>query len=129
MIKIFIVWAKDPVSKIETIVAWDRNRKQAELKMQSAVGIANQFRLSEYTIEQSALSDLRQVLVNVSAQLLTDVMAVSKEIGANPTEILLLRHEIVLKNKLAQSRIGTPDGLIYDSEVDAYLLAVEAGII
>lgn len=129
MIKIFVVWAKDPVSKVETIVAWDRNRKQAELKMQSAVGIANQFRLSEHIIEQSALSDLRQVLVTVSAQLLIDVMKVAKEIKAKPTEILLLRHEIVLKNKLAQSRIGTPDGLIYDDEIGKYLIALEAGII
>lgn len=129
MLKIYAVWEFNPLLKKESIIAWDRDKNQAELKKKIILNNFNQIRVAEHLIDEDKIKEIRKVRLAMCEQMLANVKSVSKKINADSKDGLMIRADLVDRVEKAKERMKTPEGFIHDDEIERYLFYIQNGII
>ena len=125
MMKIYVIWQYNPLTKSESIVGWSRDKAQAQISHTPSL---QPERVEERLIPPGLLADLRRIRIHVLKDMLDNIPELTKTINADSKDVLLIRHDIVSSIEELENRANY-ENYIYDDEIVRYIDAVEKGVI
>ena len=126
MTTFYVIWQYNPITRKDEIKGWERTEKQARLAKEDW---REKHRIEEVKIDQETLNQIRKARVSAVDYALDNLLKVIKKSKISKENTILVKHELLVKKKLANRMLIARDGYIFEEEIEFYLRALEEGLI
>lgn len=126
MVTFYVIWQYNPALRKDEIKGWERTEKQAK---KAKTDWREKTRIEEVITDQETLSQIRQARISAIDHTIDNISKTLKKSKIDKENILLVKHELNVRKKLAERMLVAIDGYIFEEEIEFYLKAMEEDII